>query len=681
MENAKQHQAAAPESLPGQSLTELTLRGIVLGALITLLFTASNVYLGLKVGLTFSSSIPAVVISLAALSLFADSGILENNMVQTQASAAGTLSAVIFSLPAVLMSGYWQQFDFLQTMLVCFAGGTLGVVFSIPLRRTMVADSDLPYPEGVAAGEILIASYREEKNPAEGSAGDIIWGGLAASAVSLLTAGTHVLTDKAGLWFAAGRPIFHIPAGFSLALVSAGYLMGITAGLAMLIGLVLGWGVFVPLLSADFAREGMSLMEAGRKVWSGEVRFIGTGVLSVAAVWTLITLAKPMAEGIRLSLGALRGAAHGEAIPRTERDLSIKTTALVGLGALLVLGVTFRSFINEAPIHPAFGWGLVIFAVVTVFCIGFVIATACGYMAGLIGSSNSPISGIGVIAVLFIAFSLVFLDSRLKLFMGPEGARFGMALALFVTTAVVSVATIANDNLQDLKTGRIVGATPRNQQIALIIGCFIGASVIAPTLGVLYEAYGFAGAALPRPGMDPAEALAAPQATLMLTVVKGIFSHNLDWGMILLGAALGIAIILADCILGKLGGKLRVSALAVGLGIYLEPTAVAAIIVGSVLSVCIKRRLRAKDAATGGHETERNKKGVLIASGFIVGESLTGVLLAIAVLASLSLGYGDAPFALDGILSGLFGGFEPVRTGASALVFVAACALFYKKST
>lgn len=663
------------------SLTELTFRGIVLGALITLVFTASNVYLGLKVGLTFSSSIPAVVISLAALSFFSNTGILENNMVQTQASAAGTLSAVIFALPAVLMVGYWQSFDFLQTMLVCFAGGTLGVVFSIPLRRTMVVNSDLPYPEGVAAGEILIASYQEEKNEDEGSAKDIVWGGVFASAVSVLTTGLHVLADKSGLWFSGGRVVTQVPIGFSLALVSAGYLMGITAGAAMFLGLFIAWGVCVPVLSVDFAREGLTVMELGRKIWTEEVRFIGTGVLSVAALWTLITLAKPMVEGIRLSVTALRGAGQGRSVPRTDQDLSMRTTVLVGLGALALLGLTFHSFISEAPIAPALGWGLVLFAVIAVFLIGFVIATACGYMAGLIGSSNSPISGIGIIAVLVISFALMFLDSRLSLFMGPEGTRFGMALALFITTAVVSVATISNDNLQDLKTGFIVGATPRNQQIALIIGCFVGAAIIAPTLGVLYEVYGFSGAALPRPGMNPADALSAPQATLMMTVAKGIFSHSLEWGMILLGAGLGVGIIILDTVLGRLG-KLRISALAVGLGIYLEPTATAAIIVGSILSVLIKRRLRAKDAANNSHEAERNKKGVLIASGFIVGESLTGVLLAVAVLVSLSMGGGDAPFAVDGFLSAVVGsGFGLMQQVASGLVFIAACVLFYRKST
>lgn len=665
------------EKSPRDAFLELTLRGTFLGALITLVFTASNVYLGLKVGLTFSSSIPAAVISMAVLKVFSDSNILENNMVQTQASAAGTLSAVIFALPAILMVGYWQNFHFLQTMGVCMAGGFLGVLFSIPLRRVMVVNSDLPYPEGVAAAEILHAGHDLDKS-AEGGAKDILFGGVLAAVISFLTTGLHVLTDKASFWASSGKAVFHLPLGFSLALVSAGYLMGFTAGLAMLIGAVLAWGGFVPYMTAQLGdTAGASLADLAMNMWSAKVRFIGAGALAVAAVWTLITLLKPMLEGIRLSFRAMKKGAGESGAPRTDLDLSMKNQILLMGAAFLILTGTFHSFISTAPLDPLLAWGLVAFAVVMVFIIGFFIASACGYMAGLIGSSNSPISGIGVIAVIIISTLLVFAGSKTQLLDSPGNQNFAMALAIFITTAVISVAAISNDNLQDLKTGLLVSATPRNQQIALIIGCAVGALVIAPTLELLYEAYGFAGAPLPRPGMDASGLLSAPQATLMKTIATGIFSHDLDWSMLGIGLVTGGIVILLDIALKLTRAPFRISALAVGLGIYLPPHITAAIIVGSLLNVAVKKHLGSK-----GRAMSENSRGVLVASGFIVGESLTGVVLAIAVLGSLYAGRGDAPFSLAGLMGNLVGGsFEAVRTTLSLLVFALICAVFYRRAT
>ncbi len=664
----------------GHTPAELTLRGIILGALITVVFTSSNVYLGLKVGLTFSSSIPAAVISMAVLSFFARANILENNMVQTQASAAGTLSSVIFVLPAILMISYWGDFKFWETMLICLAGGCLGVIFSIPLRRVMVVKSALPYPEGVAAAEILLAGHSADKER-EGGAKDILFGGVVAALVNFCGSGLHLISDKASLWLSSGRAIFQIPMGFSLALVSAGYLMGFTAGIAMLIGTLLAWGGFVPYFTAHLPQAGGNISDIAMGVWSGKVRFIGAGTLAVGAVWTLLTLLRPMLEGIRLSFRAIRGGSHGASVDRTDLDMSMPSLLALVAFLVLVMGGAFHSFVSAAPISPLLAWGLVLFAVLAAFLIGFFIAAACGYMAGLIGSSNSPISGIGIIAIIITSTLLVFLDSGMHIFATPDGKKFGMALAIFITTAVVSVAAISNDNLQDLKTGQLVGATPKNQQIALLIGCVVGSIVIAPTLGLLYEAYGFAGAALPRPGMNPADVLSAPQATLMMTVTQGIFGHNLDWSMLGIGLLVGAIVIGVDAVLYKRGCGMRIPALAVGLGIYLPPTIPAAIIIGSLLSVAVNRGLKARDARQNTSRAENNKRGVLIASGFIVGESLMGVALAILILASLYLGHGDSPLSLEPSLTSLLGGnFAAIQEAGGLLVFVVACGVFYKKS-
>jgi len=304
------------------NLKELTLRGMVLGALITVLFTASNVYLGLKVGMTFASSIPAAVISMAVLKFFKDSSILENNMVQTQASSAGTLSSVIFVLPGLLMMGYWQDFPFWQTMLICAAGGTLGVLFTIPLRRAMVVNSDLPYPEGVAAAEILKAGNHEE---GDSGVKDIAYGGIFAATVAFFTNGLRVVADGTSAWVSSGKAMFQLPMGFSLALVGAGYLIGIVGGLAMLLGVILTWGVAVPYFTAhaDVAADA-NMVDVAMTAWKTKVRFIGVGTIGIAAIWTLLILMKPMIEGMVHSFRMLKGNA-GEAVERIDIDLSPKT--------------------------------------------------------------------------------------------------------------------------------------------------------------------------------------------------------------------------------------------------------------------------------------------------------------------------------------------------------------------
>jgi len=280
------------------NLKELTFRGMFLGALITVLFTASNVYLGLKVGMTFASSIPAAVISMAVLKFFKDSSILENNMVQTQASSAGTLSSVIFVLPGLLMMGYWQDFPFWQTMLICAAGGTLGVLFTIPLRRAMVVNSDLPYPEGVAAAEILKAGNNSD---ADSGVKDIAYGGIFASVVAFLTNGLRLIADGASAWFTGpgGKAIFQIPMGFSLALLGAGYLIGIVGGIAIMLGTFFAWGLAVPFftMSGDMPTDG-TIVSYAMSMWKTKVRFIGVGTIGIAAIWTLLILMKPMVQGM-----------------------------------------------------------------------------------------------------------------------------------------------------------------------------------------------------------------------------------------------------------------------------------------------------------------------------------------------------------------------------------------------
>lgn len=650
-----------PTSVPAEvTLPELTFRGVLLGAVITIIFTASNVFLGLKVGLTFSSAIPAAVISMSVLRLFKDANILENNMVQTQASAAGTLSAIIFILPALVMMGHWQGFPFWQTLGICAAGGMLGVMFTIPLRHVMVVQSDLPYPEGVAAAEILRVGSAERAQdvaadagrapagPAATGMGDIVSGGVVAAAVSFAASGLRVLGDGVSGWFALGGAVFRLPMGFSLALLGAGYLIGIVAGLAMLTGLVISWGIAVPILTsmAEIPAD-MSLAKFATGLWSSQVRFIGAGVIGVGAIWTLATLFMPMARGVKASFSALTraGAARAGKAPRTERDLSAGWISVVTLVLVAVLVITFQVFLADAPLSAAAVWKLVAYAVLFAFVFGFLVAAACGYMAGLVGTSTSPISGVGIVAIVLVSLLLLVLGGELLAV--QNGVQMTIALAIFSTSAVVAVASISNDNLQDLKTGWLVGATPWRQQVALLIGCVLGAAVISPVLDLLYNAYGFADA-MPREGMDPSQALSAPQATLMLAIARGIFTHQLNWTMILIGMAVGVGLIVVDEILKRTCKVARIPVLAVGIGIYLPPTVAAPIVVGALLAWLLERALRRRASAAGkdyvSFADAANRRGVLIASGLIVGESLVGVVMAAIIGASGT----DAPLAIAG---------------------------------
>lgn len=632
---------------------EFTLRGVLLGALITLAFTAANVYLGLKVGLTFASAIPAAVISMALLYRFKDSNILENNLVQTQASSAGALSAVIFVLPSLLMLGLWAGFPFWQTALVCAAGGTLGVLYTVPLRRVMVVQSSLPYPEGVAAAEVLRVG-QAQREPGAASAGQrssggmvsLAWGTGLAALFGFLSGGLRLLGDAVNFWLPAGNVVFRVAAGFSPALLAAGYLMGAAAGMATLLGLVLCWAVVVPwLMASSTLAEGQTLSALALQLWSSKARFLGAGVIGISALWTVATLIRPILTA--MAQQPVRAASSG---PRTvhdatDQDMPRHWMLLIGLVSLAVLWGVSDDFIATHLSHLSGPARALLAAVCVLFTavFGFVVAAACGYMAGLVGSSASPISGIGIIATILMGVALLMLHTWVPAFADGVAGQAGVGLVLFMVSVILAMAAISNDNLQDLKTGYLVGATPWRQQVVLIIGCVVGAVVIPPVLNLLYHAYGFAGA-LPREGMDAQQVLAAPQATLMQQIAGGIFNGSLDWNMLGLGVAVGVAVIAVDVLLRR-SGRGALPPLAVGLGIYLPPTIGMTLTLGAVLGWAIQRRVRAYGVQRGSAwVAAAEERGLLLASGLIVGESLMGLLLA----ALIGLSGQDAPLALVG---------------------------------
>ena len=611
---------------------ELTLRSLILGALITTIFTAANVYLGLKVGLTFASSIPAAVISMAILSFVKDSSILENNIVQTVASAAGTLSAIIFVLPGLVIVGWWTGFPFWQSFLICLSGGVLGVVFTIPLRRALVTNSDLPYPEGVAAAEVLKvgSGTRGETKDDTGEAREglvaVILGSVASAGLAIVTA-TRIAAGQVTGFFRLGvLASSGYDIAFSLALVGAGHLVGLSVGMAMLTGLVIAWAVAVPTLtSMQPAADGVALSVHTLAIWRTQVRFIGAGAIAMAAIFTLAKLAKPVVGGLVSTLASSR--VKGIRDDR-DRDLSPPWILALTAACLFITAWLAFTFVRSTVLAPS-AVSLTLTAIPFVLIGGFLIAGICGYMAGLIGASNSPISGVGILSIVLCASVLIFAVSPTA-----ETRPALVAFALFITAIVFACATISNDNLQDLKTGQLVGASPMRQQIALIVGVAAGASVIPFVLNLLTHAYGFAGAA--NVGVVAPNPLPAPQATLISALAQGVIGGSLDWKMIGIGALVGVGLILLDIALGAMK-KLRIPPLAVGIGIYLPMSATFAVVVGAVISHWYNRRTRSL-----ANPDRAERLGTLVASGLIVGESLWGVINA-GLIVGLS---NDAPIGL-----------------------------------
>lgn len=637
---------------------ELTLRGLILGGLITLVFTAANVYLGLKVGLTFASSIPAAVISMTVLRAFRSASIYENNIVQTVASAAGTLSSIIFVLPGLVMVGWWTDFPFWESFGICLVGGVLGVMYTVPLRRALVTQSDLPYPEGVAAAEVLRVGVGTREGAEEGRIGAlaVVWGALVSGAFAAIAA-TRIFIGELDLYVRGGAMASGIGFSLSFALLGAGHLIGLSVGIAMFVGLVIAWGIFTPILTAMHPAAG-SAMDVANAIWSHDVRFIGAGAIGVAAVWTLAKLALPVWSGLQSALAA---AAHrakpgaGE-LPIVERDIPIGTVAAVCAASVVPLAVLFVAFLH-GHVPAATMVPLVAAAVLYTIVIGFLVAGVCGYMAGLIGSSNSPVSGLAILAVIGASL-MVALIARGA---GPAIDGALIAFALFVTAVVLNVATIANDNLQDLKTGQLVGATPWRQQTALIVGVLFGAAVIPPILDLLNAAYGFAGAPQPHTSAA-AQPLPAPQATLISTLAKGVIGGHLDWSLIGVGAIVGAIVVVIDEVL-RARTRFKLPPLAVGIGIYLPAATISTVVVGAVAGALYDRWV-----AGTRHAEAAKRMGVLAASGLIVGESLFGVILAAIIVFSKN----GSPLALVG------DAFTSASTWIGGFAFLAGMLAIYR---
>lgn len=615
-----------PDSL-ATPRTEVTIRGLILGVIITVAFTAANVFFGLKAGLTFATSIPAAVISMALLRNFKNSTVQENNIVQTVASAAGTLSSVIFVLPGLIIIGWWTGFPYWVSFAICALGGILGVMYSIPLRRALVTNSELPYPEGVACAEVLKVGSPGAEGTAHGAEESragllaVIWGAIVAAVFAVVVA-TRVFASDVASYFRVGDRggVTGFDFALSMALFAVGHLVGLWVGIAMLLGALIGWGWGVPHFSeiaAATTQAGTAVADLAQQTWSKQVRFVGAGTIGVAAIWTLGKLVKPVITGLNSAMAAakVRAAGNIASLPRTEHDIPIGVVGMVMVACFIPLAFLLVQFSNETGLG-AHTTSLVIGGLIYIVVMSFLVSTVCGYMAGLIGSSNSPLSGIGILVVIGAALLLVF---GIKPMLEPGHEKGLVAFALLVTAVVFTVAAIANNNLQDLKTGQLVDATPSKQQWALVIGVIAGAAIIPVILDIVNKAYGFTGA----PGVDPKLALAAPQAGLISALAQGVIENNIDWSLILIGAGIGVVLIVVDEVLRRTTKGAHLSPLAVGLGIYLPTSATLMVVVGAIVGWIYDKR-----AERSANPESTKQLGVLLASGMIVGEGLVGVVIA-----------------------------------------------------
>jgi putative OPT family oligopeptide transporter len=565
------------------------------------------------------------------------------------------------------MVGWWTGFPFWESFGICVVGGILGVMYSVPLRRAMVTGSDLPYPEGVAAAEVLRVGASASGHGdagvdpaavAENKAGfaTVLWASVASAAFAAVI-GTGLFVGEVARYVRAGASVTGFDVGLSLALVGVGHLVGVTVGIAMLAGIALAWGVLVPVLSAYHPATG-DVAALAAQVFRKEVRFIGAGAIGVAAIWSLGRLARPVVAGVIASLAAsrTRTAGRGGELDITERDIPFNIVLLVSAVCLIPLAILLGAFLSGGMLGGSVV-PLVLGALVYVVLAGLIVAAVCGYMAGLIGSSNSPVSGLAILTVLGAALLLLAVARPGD----PNAAKALVAYALFVTAIIINIATISNDNLQDLKTGQLVGATPWRQQLALVVGVLFGAVVIPPILDLLNHAYGFAGS--PMHGIT-AQPLAAPQATLISALANGVITGQLDWKLIGIGALIGLMIVAIDETLRRTVRR-QFPPLAVALGIYLPMSVTFMVVVGAFAG-------KAYDnwASTRRNPAVAKRLGVLLASGFIVGESLFGVLLSGIIVATNK----DTPLGIPG----LGAGFETAATILGILFFAAVVVGMYR---
>ncbi len=602
----------APPELPRAATPELTGRVFATGLVLAAVMGAANVFVGLRVGMTVSASIPAAVVATLIFRALRGSSILEANQVQTCASAGESLAAgIIFTMPALLLIGFWDGFDFWTVTGVAFAGGLLGILLMIPMRRVFVVGSpELPYPEAVACAAVLQATNAEDGERVGREGRGLVLGALLGFGFKLGSGLLHVVSENVeSARIAAGR-IFYFGADLSPMLVAVGFIVRLNVAALLFLGGALGWLIGIPLLGGADAYAGDAARGAW-DLWANDVRYIGVGAMVIGGLASIWTVRGGLVQAVR----ELRGARDASALPAHERDLP---PGIIGVLALLSIAIVAAVYW-----HFTGGFAVASLALVVMLVMAFFFTAVASYIVGLVGNSNSPVSGMTITAVLFTGGMLWIA--------GYSGSQ-GMVATLGVAAVVCCVACTSGDVCNDLKTGALVGASPFRQQIMQVAGVAIAALVMAPTLSLLHAAYTIG-----------SSELSAPQAQLFASLARGFFSPDpgdvLPWNRIGAGAAVGVAVLIADAFLRTARARFRLHLMPIAVGMYLPFGIVPPILVGGLIA-----HFAARGARSAAAVDRRLHRGVLFSSGVIAGEALTSIALAGLVVAgvdaALDLGRG-----------------------------------------
>lgn len=610
-----------------ETVPELTLRSVLLAILLAMLLAMSNAYLALRLGILTSASIPAAIISMGVLRFFKNATILENNAVQTAASAGEAVAGgIVYTIPALVIIGYWHEFSYFTNFFIAVCGGVLGVLFSIPLRRVLVNEPILKFPEGRAIAEVL-KSTREKVGIRE-----IVLGGSIGAGLEVLQMGFKLIASNWSYWFVAKRALFGLGAGFSSTMIGAGYLVGYEMALSIFLGAVVSWLIVLPIMSCFYPDIVLHQppKEAVVLLWNSQMRYVGIGAMLCAGTWTFIQLIRPLLSSMRLSFSAFFGKNHDKRLlPPTDRDIPMPfiVIGVFVMAALLFLFFQFVFPLEQAGLDGSYAPSLVFSMVLYVLVIGFLFSVITAYFSGMVGVTASPGSSIVIAGILFAAWLLLSLINKVvPLPLSPGQIKAAEAMTIIIGSVVTGIAAIANDNTQDLKVGQLVGATPWKQQVMLLIGVVVSSMVIPPVMQLLFNVYGIAGV-MPHEGMDVSQSLPAPTAALLAAVTEAVFSHSLPWIMILIGALIIFIIIYCNRLF-KIHHYIQISILGAAIGMYLPLSSSIPLFFGGMMAKfvdwCLYKKTLDKTTIN-----QHRQIGTLIACGLVAGSALMDVFLAI----------------------------------------------------
>ncbi|MCX7090143.1 MAG: oligopeptide transporter, OPT family [Legionellales bacterium] len=607
---------------PERSTFELTWRCMGLSIVLAMLLAMSNAYLALKLGILASASIPAAIISMGVLRLFKNASVLEHNAVQTAASAGEAVAGgIVYTIPALIIVGYWHHFDYLTNVLIAISGGVLGVLFSVPLRRILVNDPNLAFPEGKAIAAVLVSTNEQI------GLRDIVWGSVIGGMLELAQTGLKCLASSWTWWFAIKRHIVCIGLGFSATMLGAGYLVGFDMACSIGLGAVIAWLLALPVFSAVYPQFLVHATPsvAGMALWNQELRYFGIGAMLLAGIWTLMTLIKPLVQSMRSSLRTNQHISRA----RADQDLPLSALAL-GFGMMiLVLIYLLKNVlpITQMGFSATAGIGIIAMVILYIVIVGFIFSVITAYFSGMVGVTASPGSSVVIAGILFAAWMLLSLmTSVLALPLSTSQIAAAQAVVIVIASVVTGIAAIANDNSQDLKVGQIVGATPWKQQLMLLLGVVVSALVIPPVMQMLFDVYGIAGV-MPHPGMDISKSLPAPTAAMLAALTGAVFSHGLPWSVMNAGALVIVALVVLRRWL-RLERWFHLSLLGVAIGMYLPVTSSIALFVGGAIAKLAERRLDKKSLPITQNLLQK-QVGTRIACGLVAGSALMDVFLAI----------------------------------------------------